>query len=126
MKKEHKIFYNSDGLLVIDGKEYCESITMSKDIEGIKHVDKTLFKKFDRKSWERKIDFVAKKISESLDKDEIIKELIKCKALNEIDKIYQVLKGNKKKKITKQKGCIGIKVGTGKAKTGGAYLQLIE
>lgn len=128
MNKEKSIYLASEGFLVIDGVEYVESITKIKKIDGIEHADKTLYKKFDRKGFEKKMDFIVEKIEFSLDKSEIIKHLLKNKALNEINKLYNVLKEDKKqkKKITIQKGCIGLKIGTGKSKTGGLYFQLID
>ena len=128
MKKKQSVYLTHEGILVIDGKEYIESIAKKKKIDGIEHLDKQLFSEFNRKECEKKIDFIVKKIKASLNKDELIKELIKKKALNEIDSLYKVLKEKKerKKKITKQEGCLGLKIGTGKPKTGGAYLQLID
>jgi len=127
MKKEKSVHLTADGILVIDGKEYVESIVKQKDIDGIKHIDKQLYCEFDRKGYEEKMDFIVEKIEDSLDKTEIIKELIKKRALNEIDNLYKTLReGEPKKKITKQEGCIGLKIGTGKPKTGGAYLQLVD
>ncbi len=122
-----KPYLTHDGILVIDGKEYVQSTTKQKKIDGIEHVDKQLFSEFDRKGFEQKIDFIVSKIKDSLDKEEVIKELIKKISLNETNKIYKILKADKKqkKKITKQKGCLGLKIGTGKPKTGGAYLELI-
>ena len=125
-KKETKVHLTADGILVIDGKEYVESINKIKEIDGIEHIDKILYREFDRKGFEKKINFIAETISETLDKDLLIKELVKGKSLNEINKIYDVLKGKKKKKITVQKGCVGIKIGSGKSKSGGIYFQLIN
>ena len=123
-----KPYLTHDGFLVVDGKEYVGSITKQKDMDGIKHIDKQLFTPFDRKGFEKKIDFIAEQIKYSLDKNEIIKELLKKRGLNEIDSLYKLLKKDEKqkKKITKQKGCLGLKIGSGKAKTGGAYLELID
>ncbi len=123
MKK--KPYMTHDGFLVVDGKEYIISSTKIKKIDGIEHIDKQLFKEFDRKESEKKQDFIVGKIKDSLDKEQIIKELLKKMSLFEIDNIYKILKKGKKK-ITKQEGCLGLKIGTGKPKTGGAYLGLID
>lgn len=127
-KKKKNPFLTHDGFLVVNGKEYVESISKKKEIDGIKHIDRVLFAEFDRKGFEKKISFISERIKESLDKDQLIRELVKKKALSEIDSLYKILKGDdkKKKKITKQEGCLGVKIGTGKSKTGGAYLQLID
>jgi len=128
MKKQNKIHLTHDGILVINGKEYVESIQRNKKIDGIEHLDKQLFKEFDRKGFEKKISFISERIRETLDKDQLIRELVKKKGLSEIDNLYKILKedSKKKKKITKQEGCLGVKIGTGKSKTGGAYLELID
>ncbi len=128
MKKQKTPYLTHEGILVVNGKEYVESIQRSKKIDGIDHVDKQLFKEFDRKGFEKKIVFISDRIKETLDKDQLIRELVKKKCLSEIDNLYEILKEDKKKKkkITKQEGCIGVKIGTGKKKTGGAYLELID
>lgn len=126
MKKD-KIHLTSDDILVVNGKEYIGSRTMTKKIDGIEHTDKFTFKEFNRKELNKKIDLIAEKISGSVTKEELLKELLKKQAPNEIDKLYKVLSvKSKPKKITKQEGCIGIKIGTGKPKTGGRYFQLID
>ena len=126
MVKKKFIYLTHDGFLIVDGKRYVESSNKIKDIDGIKHIDKVLFKEIDMKEIEKKRDFIVEKIKDSLDKDEMVKELIKKISLNEVDNLYKVLKTGKKKKITKQEGCLGLKIGSGKAKTGGAYVQLMD
>ena len=121
-----KIHMTSDGVLVVNGQEYIEFRAMSKKIDGIEHTDKITYQKFKRKEFNKKVNFIAKKIEDTLDKKELVKELVKKHATNEIDKLYDLLKGQKKPTIKKQRGCIGIKIGSGKPKTGGRYIQLIE
>ena len=120
-----KIHMTNDGILVVNGQEYIESQMKMKKIDGIEHIDKVIFQKFDRKEINKKIEFISKKIKDTLDKEELVKELIKKKAINEIDKLYKLLKGEKKE-IKVQKGCLGLKIGSGKPKTGGRYVQLID
>ncbi len=123
---EDKIHMTSDGILIVNGVEYVEFRVISKKIDGIEHTDKTTYKKFDRKEFNKKVKFIADKIEFTLDKKELVKELVKKQAINEINKLYDLLKENKKSIIKKQEGCIGIKIGSGKPKTGGRYIQLIE
>ncbi len=129
MKKD-KIHMTPDGILVVNGKEYISGKDTLKKIDGIEHLDKTTFKEFNRKELNTRIAFIAEKISGSLTKEDLLKELLKKQVASEIDKLYKVLseptKNKKPKKITKQDGCIGIKIGTGKPKTGGRYFQLID
>jgi len=118
----------SDEVLVVNGKEYLVGRALTKKIDDIEHVDKYTFKEFDRDDFNRKINFISDKISGSLPKEDLLKELLKKQSSREIDNLYKVLseKTKKPKKITKQEGCIGIKIGTGKPKTGGRYFQLID
>lgn len=127
MKKD-KIHLTSDDILVVNGKEYIGSRTMTKKIDGIEHMDKLTFREFNRKELDKKIEFIVDKIQGTVSKEELLKELIQKQALGEINKLYEVLQPTKSKpkKITKQEGCIGIKIGTGKPKTGGRYFQLID
>ena len=119
----------SDCILVVNGKEYIPSRTVGKKIDGIDHIDKTTFQEFKREEIEKKVSFIVDKIKETVSKEELLKELLKKHALNEIDKLYDVLKttkSQKPKKITKQEGCLGLKIGSGKPKTGGRYLELFD
>ena len=128
MKTKDKIHMTSDEILVVNGKEYLVGRTLTKKIDDIEHVDKYTFKEFKRDDFNKKIDFISEKISGSLTKEDLLKELLKKQTPNEIEKLYKILseKNKKPKKITKQSGCLGIKIGTGKPKTGGRYFQLIE
>lgn len=124
-----KIHLTSDMVLVVNGKEYIPSRLKYKKIDGIEHTDRTTFQEFNRKEIKKKISFIVDKIKKTVSKEELLKELLQKQALSEIDKLYNVLqptKSKKPKKITKQEGCIGIKIGSGKPKTGGRYFQLIE
>ncbi len=125
---QDKIHMTSDGVLVVNGKEYIESRMMGKKIDGIEHLDKVTYKEFKRKETEKKVSFIVDKIKKTVSKEELLKELLLKRAINEIDKLYDVLQPikSKPKKITKQNGCLGIKIGSGKPKTGGRYLSLID
>ena len=124
-----KIHLTPDGILVVNGKEYIPSRVKYKKIDGIEHTDKITYMEFKRKEIKKKISFIVDKIKKTVSKEELLKELLQKQALSEIDKLYNVLqptKSEKPKKITKQEGCIGIKIGSGKPNTGGRYFQLIE
>ncbi|HUS49800.1 MAG TPA: hypothetical protein VMZ91_06525 [Candidatus Paceibacterota bacterium] len=128
-KNKDEVYISEDGILTINNQEYLGSITRKKMIDGIEHDGKTIFKKFDRKDFDKKVSLIVDKIKNTVTKEELIEELIIKQGTSEIDRLYDVLKsakGKKKQKITKQDGCIGIKIGSGKPKTGGRYLQLID
>jgi len=124
-KKGDEVYFSADGVLTINNQEYVSSISKKKKIDGIEHEDKILMRKFDRKDFNKKVGLIVNKIKDVLTKEELVKELIEKQAISDIDKLYDVLKG-KRKKVTKQEGCVGIKIGSGKPKTGGRYIQLIE
>ncbi len=126
INKEDKVYIAEDGTLVVNSQEYVESQTKKKMIDGIEHQGKTIFRKFDRKDFNKKVELIVNKIKDSVTKEELVKELIEKHAIDDINKLYDILKSKKKPKITKQDGCIGIKIGSGKPKTGGRYFQLIE
>ena len=130
MKKKDEIYMTSDEVLVVNGKEYLMGKALLKKIDGIEHLDKQRVREFNRDDFNKKIELIAEKISGSLTKEELLKELLKKQPPIEIDKLYKLLSGpkskSKPKKITKQEGCLGIKIGTGKPKTGGRYIQLID
>ena len=123
---EDKIHMTPDGILVVNEQEYVEFKIKNKKVDDIEHMDKVTYQKFDRKEFNKKVKFIAKKIEFTLDKEELVRELVQKRAINEIDKLYDLLKNSKNLPLKKQKGCIGIKIGSGKPKTGGRYIQLIE
>jgi len=124
-KKKDKIYLTSDDVLVVNDQEYIMGSTSYKNVSGIPHVKKVKAKKFNREKLNKQVDFIVEKIKDNLVKEELIKELILKQSFSEIDKIYKTLKVGRKK-IEKQDGCIGIKIGSGYPKTGGRYFQLIE
>ena len=125
--KKQSVYLTHDGILMVNNKAYIGSSTKLKDVDGIKHVDKELFKEPDIQKFDQKVDFIVKKIKDSLEKEEIIRELVIKTGPYEVNKVYKIFKkAKKKKKITKQKGCLGLKIGSGKPKTGGGYLELID
>ena len=124
--KKDKVYMTHDGILMVNGKAYLGSQTRYKKIDGIEHVDKQLFVEFNKEDFEKKVSFIVDKIRGSVDKEELIKEVIQKKAYKEITSLYKILSGKEKKKISKQNGCLGLKIGTGKHKTGGAYLELVD
>ena len=70
------IHMTNDGVLIVNGQEYIESQIRIKKIDDIEHIDKVTYQKFDRKDINKKIAFISKKIESSLEKGELIKELI--------------------------------------------------
>lgn len=125
-----KIHITPDGMVVVNGQEYLLDKDELKEIDGIKHINKTTVRKFDRKGFDKKVDYVKKKIEKSLDKKRIVEELLKKHPVKEIDRLYNLLKEDeskvKKKKMSTQDGCYGLKIGSGKKKTGGMYLSLFD
>jgi len=122
----NNMYLKPDGTLVIDGKEYVGGKNKMKKIDGIEHVDKIYLREVDTVKLDKKVEFILEKIKATVSKEELLRQLLKKVPLNELDKTYKSLKKKGKKKVSSQKGCLGFKVGTGKFKTGGSYLQLIE
>jgi len=124
--KKKEMYISSDGLLVIEGKKYIESVTKYKMIDGIEHIDKTLLLEFDEKDFNKKVSHIAQVLSKQLDKEDIVNELVKKKPINEINALYKLFTESKIKSLKVQKGCLGIKINSGEAKTGGGYIELIN
>ena len=124
MKKE--VYLDHEDVLVIDGKKYIPSKQKMKDIDGIKHVSKTMMVEFDEKNFNKKVKHIANVLSKKIDKEELIKELVQKKPITEINSLYKLFTESKIKELKVQKGCIGIKINSGYPKTGGRYFQLID
>ncbi len=124
LKKE--IYLDSEDTLVIDGKKYIPSKTKMKDIDGIKHVEKTLMIEFDEKDFKKKVNHVANILSKKINKEELIKELISKKPISEINSLYKLFTESEIKSLKVQRGCLGIKINSGYPKTGGRYFQLVD
>ena len=67
-KDKDKVYISEDSILTVNGQEYIGSITKKKIIDGIEHEGKTIFKKFDRKDFNKKVDLIVNKIKHTLTK----------------------------------------------------------
>jgi len=126
MKKKPKMYFDPEKeALFLEGTYYLMGTPKYKKIGGIKHIDYVPLSKYDTEKQKKNIKFVTKGIKELVSKEELLEELL-GKELGPVD-IKRLIKAIKEgKKIEKQKGCIGLKVGSGKKKDGGMYVSLVE
>ena len=120
----HKIIVKADSkTIIVDGKEYKQKSIKYKKIEGVQHQDAIIFEEINKKEHNKKLSFIKNNIKKAISKDDILVEILKGLSINEINRIFSILK-TKKPKITKQKGCLGIKIDGGKNNF--AYIELFS
>jgi hypothetical protein len=111
--------------LEIDGIKYLPVRTTIKDIDGVKHPDKMIFKEVSDKKLkdlEEKRAFITKKFAEVIPKERVLQEITDKFDTKDINGIYNLLK-KKGAKVTPQDGCIGVLVKTPKKNR---YFQLLN
>jgi hypothetical protein len=105
------------GTIIIDGKKYVPIKTTTKKIDGITHLNKTIFKPFNEEKFNEDIETIVKKIKNSTSVEEILKEILKSMPLKQLrEAANRIRKGEKPKK---QHGCFGFKIGN-------KYLALVD
>ncbi len=119
MKKKDKVEISGERLEIIEvnGIKYLPSKETFKDIDGVKHLDKIIYKSFDEKEFKENLEVVIKALCNKTTTKELLRDLLKSINRKELKAVVEELK--KKKKIKKQKGCLGFKIGK-------SYLQIIN
>jgi len=109
-------------MILVDGVEYRAKKVTTKKMDGQVHDDKVIFEvaKEDTKD---KLEFIKDKLRPSIDVADVLEEILRPMTTAEVNKIYKILK-DKKPKVTKQKGCLGLKIDGGKHNT--SYIQIFE
>jgi len=120
MKKD-KIIINMQDPFIIDvnGKKYRMKRIKGKRIDGILHGDKMILTPFNEEEYNSRISFIIERLEDSFKKEEILKEVLRLKTEEELEKIEKLLKEGAK--VSKHSGCLGLKIG-GK---GGAYIDIV-
>jgi hypothetical protein len=113
MKKDKLIINLEDPTIIdVNGKKYRMKSEKAKRIDGILHGDKVVFVPFDEVDEQKhneRIDYIVEQIQESVNREEILKEVLRLRPENELIKIEKLLKSGAK--ITRQRGCICLKIG---------------
>ncbi len=122
-KKEQIILRPDKRIAEFNGKTFREKKTKYKKIDGIEHIDYVIWEEIDISKEQKKIDYLKDKLTEFVSNEEIVGEVLKGISLKEVDRIYKLIKKDKAK-ITKQKGCLGLKIDAGKRKK--VYLELFD
>ena len=122
MKKEKEIkvegIMSDQKILIINGQKYILDRVTSKKIDGVKHGDKVIYKKFNEEQYTNDLKIVIDAIKDKVTKEHLLNELLKTIDAKTLRRLVRRIKT--KKPIKRQDGCLGFKFGND------AYLQLIE
>lgn len=119
-----KVYFKPDEkVLVIDGIKYTHKRTTYKKIDGIEHVDKELFVRLDEKKLKEKTELIKEKLKDAIPKDKLIGQVVSKMSVSEVNRIHKIIT-TKKPKITRQDGCLGVKIDGGKRNT--AYVEIFD
>lgn len=118
-KKEEVIIKNSDpGVIIVKGKKYRLAKEKIHILDHHQHLDKLVFEPINEKDYNKDIEFIVAKINKVVDKEKLLKEIIKTLPLSEVKKVKKLLLAKQRIKMTP--GCYSLTIG-GK---GGACIQL--
>lgn len=114
------ILHPDKHLIEIDGEFYKESKLTYKKIGKTTHVDKVFFKKINKVDLDVRSQMIIDKIKGQIPSARIAEEVVKKMTVDEINGLYRMIY-DKKAKVKRQDGCLGIEVSKGK-KT--AYIEV--
>ena len=119
MTKIKKVEINSSepNIILIDGEEYIMERESVKKIDGVEHSDKIIFKPYKKEEFIADLNLIVETLSKRTSKKELLREILKKTDYKSIRKLALRIKKNKK--IKKQRGCLGFKIGD-------AYVQLVD
>ena len=121
MKKNQIILHPDKHYFEFEGKIFRQKHIKYKKIDGVAHQDKVIFEEVNLKEEQKKIDFIKNKLKKQVLPERIIEEVLKSTQTTELNRLYKLLK-DKKVKVKRQDGCLGIKIDGGKRKS--AYVEL--
>jgi hypothetical protein len=117
MAKKPKVCVSWDmRTLQVDGQQYVPSKMIYKDIGGVKHPDKMMFKPVTEKEAAKILKqrkYIAEKLSGVVTPERIMMESVDNMSLTEVTTMYNLLH-KQGVKITPEDGCLGISVDAGK------------
>jgi hypothetical protein len=109
-------------LIFVDGVKYRPKKVTTKKIDGDIHDDEVIFE-IATDETEDKLAFIKEQLKTKINVKDVLDEIVRPMTTAQVDKLYKILK-EKKPKVTKQKGCLGLKIDGGKHNT--AYLSIFD
>ena len=123
-KKRIKVkLMDGENYIEIEGKKYVKVIDKLKKIDKVEHYDYSIYEELDKEAQKKRLKFIAERLKETISQDDVLEGILMNISLKEAKRIEKILK-TKKPKITKQKGCLGVKIDGGK--NNNVYIQLFE
>lgn len=104
-------------VISIDGETWVADYEKYKNVDGIDHSDKIIFKKFDEKRYVEDLQIIVDCLKKKTTTEELLTQILKDVDMKDLRKLAKRIRD--KKPIKKHKGCLGFKVGD-------AYVQLVE
>jgi len=119
--KEHKVSGNVSGsgkrVLIIDGQKYVADHDTYIKKDGIDHVDKIIFKKFNEKKFEEDLKTVVDCLKDRTTTEELLNQILKDIDMKQLRKLAKRIR--EKKPIKKHDGCLGFKIGD-------SYIEVVD
>ena len=110
-------------IMEFQGKRFRPKSIKHKKIAGEEHEYYEIWEEISDKEYKKHIDIIKKKIINKIPKERIVEEVLKRYSLEALKKIARQVTG-KKVKITRQDGCLGIKIDGGKYNS--SYIELYD
>ncbi len=123
MKKKQIINHPDKKMLEFEGKMFRVKRVTYKKIDGIDHENKIIFEEIDENKEQERINYIKGKLKEKVPTERIIEEMLKGMPTSSIKRLQKLLK-EKKAKVKRQDGCLGIYIDGGKYNN--MYLDLYD
>ncbi len=114
---------SGENILEFKGKRFRPKLIKYKKIDGEEHEDYEIWEEIDDKEYKKHIEIIKKKIIDKIPKERIVEEALKKYSINAL-KIMSNRIMERKVKVKKQDGCLGIKLDGGKYNS--SYIELYD
>ncbi len=123
-KKRLQIKYLSGkNIMEFDGKKFRPKSIKNKKIDGVEHSDYEIWEEISDTEYEKYIDIIKRKIISKIPKVRIVEEILKGYSVDVLKKISKQLI-EKKAKVSRQDGCLGLKIDGGKYNS--SYIEVFD
>ena len=113
MKKKQIIYRPDEQVFEIDGKKFKPKKVKTKKVEGVEHVDYEVWEEIDEEEYNKHLETIKKAIIDKIPKERIVDEILKKYSTSALKTMAKQIK-EKKAKVSRHDGCLGIKIDGGK------------
>jgi len=122
-KKLQLKIIRGQNIIEFNGKKFRPKLCKSKMVDGIEHDDYELWEEIDEKEYKKHLNIIKEKIINKIPKERIVEEILGKYSIDALKKMSRQIT-EKKAKVRRQDGCLGIKIDGGKYNS--SYIELYD